>query len=240
MHKSLEAYVSDVIFDRAERAIFALGDGRVVFEDGPEFEAHPMGSILCAASHPSGEGIITGGDDGRLVWTTGQGSTLLFEQKRAWIDVLAVSAETSLIAFGVGKTLHVLDAKDPKFSRTFVHEHSVAGVDFDPKGRRIAVATYNGAALWYARIEGQTPQILKWAGSHIGIKWSPDGKFIISAMQENALHGWRLSDSQNLRMGGYPAKIKSLDFFAKGKLMASSGAQGAVVWPFLKANGPMG
>ena len=41
-------------------------------------------------------------------------------------------------------------------------------------------------------------------------------------------------------MGGYPAKIKSVSFFAKGKLLATSGANGAVVWPFLKPTGPMG
>ena len=31
--------------------------------------APPMtGPILCAAAHPSGDGVVTGGDDGRLIW----------------------------------------------------------------------------------------------------------------------------------------------------------------------------
>jgi len=41
-------------------------------------------------------------------------------------------------------------------------------------------------------------------------------------------------------MGGYPAKVKSLSWLSKGMLMATSGANGAVVWPFAGATGPMG
>src|ERR1700744_5310637 len=68
----------------------------------------------------------------------------------------------------------------------------------------------------------------------------PAGRFLASAMQETALHGWRLQDSRDMRMGGYPAKPKSLAFLADGALLATSGASGVVVWPFAGANGPMG
>jgi WD40 repeat protein len=116
----------------------------------------------------------------------------------------------------------------------------VADLAFEPKGRRLAAATYGGVWLWYARIEAQKPAKLSWAGSHVGIAWSPDGKFLVSAMQENQLHGWRVADEKNMRMGGYPAKPKSLAFLNKGSLMATSGANGVVVWPFAGATGPMG
>ena len=43
-----------------------------------------------------------------------------------------------------------------------------------------------------------------------------------------------------MQMGGYPAKVKSLTFLFNGLLMATSGSQGAVVWPFAGSNGPMG
>jgi WD40 repeat protein len=134
----------------------------------------------------------------------------------------------------------VLDSADPKFRRAFAHERAVADLAFDPKGRKLACATYGGATLWFARIETQAPTFLKWAGAHIGIAWSPDAKLLISTMQENALHGWRLSDAKDMRMTGYAAKPRSLAFVAKGALMASSGASGAVIWPISGANGPMG
>ena len=82
--------------------------------------------------------------------------------------------------------------------------------------------------------------MLKWAGSHIAVVWSPDGRFLISAMQENQLHGWRVADEKNMRMGGYPSKPRSLAFLSKGALLATSGANGAVVWPFAGSTGPMG
>ncbi|HET9160908.1 MAG TPA: WD40 repeat domain-containing protein, partial [Caulobacteraceae bacterium] len=198
------------------------------------------GAILCAAAHPSGEGVLTGGDDGKVMWVRPAGAQVVAEVRGRWIDCLAASRESGLIAFGAGRELHVRDAADAAFARMFAHDKSVADVAFDPKGRRIAVATYGGAALWYARIAEQKPLFLKWAGSHIALAFSPDNRFLMSAMQENQLHGWRLADSKDLRMGGYPAKVKSMVFLAKGQLMATSGAQGAVVWSFAGAGGPMG
>jgi WD40 repeat protein len=190
--------------------------------------------------HPSGEGLVTGGDDGKVMWTRPGGAEPIATVKGRWIDCVAASKESGLIAFGAGRELHVRDVADAAFARTFTHDKSVADVAFDPKGRRLAAATYGGAALWYARIAEQKPLFLKWAGSHIALAFSPDNRFLMSAMQENQLHGWRLSDSKDLRMGGYPAKVKSLAFLAKGQLMATSGAQGAVVWSFAGAAGPMG
>jgi WD40 repeat protein len=239
MQASFDAYVTAVSFDSAGQAVFALGDGTVRFEDGTRVEAHD-GAVLSAVLHPSGAGIVTGGDDGRLVHTRQSGAAELASLPGKWIDAVAASAASGLIAFAAGRDLHVRDTADAAFSRTFVHEKSVADLAFEPKGRRIAAATYGGVWLWYARIEGQKPAKLSWAGSHVGIAWSPDGKFLISAMQENQLHGWRVADEKNMRMGGYPAKPKSLAFLNKGSLMATSGANGVVVWPFAGATGPMG
>ena len=237
---AFDAYVTAALFDRAGRAVFALGDGTVRFEGGETVEAHPDGAVLCAVLPPAGEGVLTGGDDGRVALSTPAGAKEVASVPGRWIDAIAASADSKLIAFSAGRDLHVRDTADPAFARVFAHEKSVADVAFDPKGRRLAVATYGGVALWYARIEGQKPTFMKWAGSHVALAWSPDGKFLISAMQENQLHGWRVADEKNMRMGGYPSKVKSLSFLSKGRLMATSGANGAVCWPFTSATGPMG
>jgi WD40 repeat protein len=184
--------------------------------------------------------MLTGGDDGRVVLSTPAGTEERAKVAGRWIDALDASADSKLLAFSAGRELHVRDWSEPGFSRVFAHEKTIADVRFDPKGRRLAVATYGGVWLWYARIADQKPATLKWAGSHVGVCWSPDGKFLMSAMQENQLHGWRVADEKNMRMGGYPAKVKSLQFLSKGALMATSGANGAVVWPFAGATGPMG
>ncbi|HEY2661687.1 MAG TPA: WD40 repeat domain-containing protein [Caulobacteraceae bacterium] len=239
MKAAFDAYVTAALFDRHGAALFALGDGTVRTEAGETLPAHD-GAVLSAASHPSGEGVITGGDDGRVVWSQARGVQALAEIKGRWIDAVAANPASGLIAFSAGREAHVRDVADAAFARTFLHDKSVADLAFDPKGRRLAAATYGGAVLWYARIAQQTPVKLNWAGSHIAVTFSPDGKFLMSSMQESQLHGWRLSDAKDMRMGGYPAKVRSLVFMAKGMLLATSGAPGAVVWPFGGANGPMG
>ena len=239
MNYSFDAYVTAALFDRAGRAAFALGDGTVRFEGGETTPAHD-GAALSACLPPRGEGILTGGDDGRVALSTPAGAQEIAKVPGRWIEAIAASAESGLVAFAAGRELHVRDTADPAFARVFTHEKSVADVAFDPKGRRLAVATYGGVWLWYARIADQKPATLKWAGSHVTVCWSPDGKFLISAMQENQLHGWRVADEKNMRMGGYPSKVKSLAFLSKGALLATSGANGAVCWPFAGATGPMG
>ena len=59
-------------------------------------------------------------------------------------------------------------------------------------------------------------------------------------MQENALHGWRLADSRNMRMTGYPGKTRSMSWSHDGAWLATSGAEAAIVWPFKDKDGPMG
>ena len=235
---TFDAQVTAALFDRTS-ALFALGDGSVRFEGG-EFSAAHDGAILCAAVHPSGDGVVTGGDDGRVIWHRRGDAGVLATAKGQWIDAIDASAESGLIAFSAGKTLSVIDAKDAGFRRDFAHERTVSGVAFEPKGRRIATSTYGGAALWFARIAEQKPTFLKWAGSHTAVGWSPDGAFVITSMQDSQLHGWRIKDQKNLRMGGYPSKVRSMSFLSNGQLLATSGAQGAVLWPFIGSNGPMG
>jgi WD40 repeat protein len=241
-----DAYVTAAIFDAGGLAAFALGDGTVRLVTPASVltvEAHD-GAVLCATQHPSGRGMVTGGDDGAVVWSRLEGdegvATRLARQQGRWIDAIAASPASGLIAYAFGKQAAVLDVADAGFERSFTHERSVAGLAFDPKGRRLAVASYGGVSLWWAKIADQKPSVLRWPGGHGVLAWSPDGKFLISSLQENQLHGWRLSDAKDMRMGGYPAKVKSLAFTDNGAILATSGAGGAVVWPFTGATGPMG
>jgi WD40 repeat protein len=236
---SFDAHVSAVVEDGGEAA-FALGDGRVCWAGGAAVAAHD-GAVLCAAAPPAGAGVLTGGDDGRLAWSTREGTRVLFEAPRGrWIDALAVSADSGLIAVASGRQVTVLDAADGAFHRTFDHPASVAGLAFDPRGRRLAAATYGGLALWYARIAAQKPAMLRCAGSHLQVLFSPDGRFAVSAMQEPALHAWRLADGKDMAMSGYETRVRGFGFTGEGRVLATSGAPGVVLWPFTGAGGPMG
>jgi WD40 repeat protein len=101
------------------------------------------------------------------------------------------------------------------------------------------VSHYDGATLWWTGSLGGTPKRFKWRGSHIGISWSPDGNYVMTATQESELHGWRLSDGANMRMTGYSKKVRSLDWIAKPSYLISAGSDSVIAWPF-SGRGPMG
>ena len=71
---------------------------------------------------------------------------------------------------------------------------------------------------------------MPWKGAHTGVTVSPDGKFLVTQMQEPALHGWRLDDMKHMRMTGYPTKVKSVSWSAKGRFLASAGANATYAW----------
>jgi len=107
------------------------------------------------------------------------------------------------------------------------------------KGKHVAASHYNSATLWFVGAKTDAPRRLEWKGSHTALAIHPDGDAVVTAMQENALHGRRLSDDQHMRMSGYPAKTQSLSFTRHGKWLVSSGADAMVLWPFF-GGGPMG
>lgn len=217
---------------------FALGDGRVLLVEGGEtsVQAHETG-LLAAEEMLDGSGLVTSGDDGliRRVSTDGSVETLS-EWPRKWIDILACGPSGS-VAFASGRTVRVRLANGEE--KEFPHERAIGGLAFAPKGMRLAVSHYDGATLLWVNTNG-SPQKLEWKGAHLGVSFSPDGKYLVTTMQENALHGWRLADVQDMRMTGYPGKVKSFSWSIKGRYLATSGANAAIVWPFFGKTGPMG
>ena len=65
-------------------------------------------------------------------------------------------------------------------------------------------------------------------------------KFLITAMHEPSLHGWRLADTRHMRMTGYPGRVRSMSWNAGGKALATAGADAVILWPFGSKDGPMG
>src|SRR5262249_49133188 len=61
-----------------------------------------------------------------------------------------------------------------------------------------------------------------------------------TAMQEPTLHGWRLGDRKDMRMSGYGARVRSLEFSAGGRWLATAGSTQLILWPFEGKDGPMG
>jgi len=230
------AHVVGAAFLEGEPAL-ALADGIVVIgEPGAQkrIAAHPEGAILLARS--DGKRLITGGDDGRVATVDAGGSLgMIADEKGRWIDALAMRG--GAVAWAAGRRATARD--EAGAVKSFEAPTTVRGLCFLPKGYRLALAHYNGVSLWFPNAAAE-PTLLEWKGSHLDATASPDGRFLVTSMQENALHGWRLADSRNMRMTGYPGKTRSLSWSHDGHWLATSGADACIVWPFKDKDGPMG
>jgi WD40 repeat protein len=222
-----------------DRAAFVGAEESVALVDADGAISHVTvhdGGILCTAS--DGARIAMGGDDGKLVALDGGGEVtpLALDAKRRWIDNVALHPDGA-VAWSAGKTAFVRSGKGE--DKTFDMPSTVGGLAFAPKGLRVAAAHYGGVTLWFPNMTAQ-PEFLEWAGSHLGVTFSPDNKFLVTTMHEPALHGWRLADNRHMRMSGYPGRVRSMSWSAGGKFLATSGADTVILWPFASKDGPMG
>jgi WD40 repeat protein len=221
-----------------DAAAFVLGEEAVLLfgRDGePHRVAIHGGAILAVAC--DGQRLVTGGDDGKVMATdaTGRSTEVAVDRKHRWIDRVAISS--GVIAWSAGKQAFVKTAK--REARTVELPSSAGGLAFAPKGLRLAIAHYNGATLWFPNAAAE-PERLAWKGSHLAVTFSPDGKFLVTAMQEPTLHGWRLADGKHMRMAGYAGKVRSLGWTADGDWLATGGSNQLILWPFTGKDGPMG
>ncbi len=222
----------------ARTPVFVLGEEALLFagEDGERRVNVHRGGILASAGDE--KRIVTGGDDGHLVSTSAAGETkeLAADEKKRWIDQIALGPDGA-VAFSAGKVANVITAKGER--RTFEAPSTVAGLAFAPKGFRLAVAHYNGVSFSFPNAAAK-PEFFEWKGSHLAVTVSPGGRFLVTAMQEPMLHGWRVADSKHMRMSGYSARVRSLSWTADGSALATSGSEQLILWPFDGKDGPMG
>jgi hypothetical protein len=221
---------------------FAASDGKFHRLDMGHKVTEAHQGMLASVTDPLTNSIVSGGEDGKVLRIAADGTVdEIAVVPRKWITSVA-AGPSGAVAFATGKVATVV-SPDGK-SREFAEQRSIEGVAFAPKGLRIAAARYNGVTLHWAGTNG-APVDLEWKGAHNAVTFSPDGRFLVTAMQENALHGWKLDskpgeETRHMRMTGYPAKIKAMSWSPKGKWLASSGAPAAIVWPFAAKDGPMG
>jgi WD40 repeat protein len=218
-------------------AVFALGDEAMLFVEPngePRRVAMHDGAILATVADD--ERIVSGGDDGKVMATDAKGQTraLATDAKHRWIDHVAIGPDGA-VAWSAGKSAFA----QGKELREFEAPSTVGALAFLPKGFRLAVAHYNGATLWFPNAAA-APEFLEWKGSHLAATVSPNGRFLVTAMQDPMLHGWRISDRKNMRMSGYAARVTSLGWSAGGDWLATSGAPQLILWPFQGKDGPMG
>ncbi|WP_241663693.1 WD40 repeat domain-containing protein [Oecophyllibacter saccharovorans] len=204
-------------------------------EEWQVVELHEGGICLATDSQPGS--FLSGGEDGRVMRLQADGRSEELHKGRSWVDCVASTPDN--IAFSVKKDVHLCNAAGNETLKVLPHPSALSGLAFDAKGRRLAASHYNGVSLWFVKSRDARPRLLEWKGSHIGLIIHPRDEAIVTSMQENELHGWRLPDGHNMRMSGYPRQVRSMSFTPRGRWLATSGADSAILWPFF-GGGPMG
>jgi hypothetical protein len=194
------------------------------------------GACLALAADPAG-GFLSGGDDGRVVHMPISGNgAVLAHLPGAWIDNVVTSRE-GVRAWSSGRRVQRMQANQLRSVELPV---SVNALAFDSAGKQLAMAHAGGVTLWQQR--NDTPanaqdeeadlRRLEWSGLHRTLAWSPDDRYLVTGMQENALHGWRVADAADIEMGGYEGQPRSLSFASDGRYLATSGSMRPVCWRF--------
>ena len=255
----LGAPVVNVVWDAESGAIgFALGDGHLAvvnakWADGPRVEPKPGGGVsvieakapapqpVRAACHQesclslaadAGGGFLTGGDDGRVVHVPRVGApAVLAHIPDTWVNALASCSRTGTRAFASGKQVYRMVEGE---IQSIDLPAPATAIAFNPDGECLAIAHSGGATLWS---NDGASRLLAWSGYHRVLVWSPDGQYLVSGMQENALHGWRVADGGDIEMGGYPGQPLSLSFAHDGRYLTTSGGTRPVCWSFDPPNG---
>jgi WD40 repeat protein len=228
----------------ARTAAVALGDGRVVFPGLGDGEPRPadleLGAMALSVQGDPGRGrVLIGTEDGRLLAVRpGAEPVVLADTDAGWIEALAVAPDGGRIAFAQGRTVQLLDAAGGETGLFRDHPSTVTGLAFSPSGGALAAAHYGGVSV-YTLDDGERRQ-LRWHGSHIAVRWSPDGRFIATAMQDRELHCWPADASSNgVRMAGYPTKVRDLAFTPDGAFLTAAGADTVTAWD-CRGKGPGG
>ncbi len=135
----------------------ALADGVVLLGEPDEQKrvvVHPDATILTAVG--DGSTLMTGGDDGRVVALRAGGEAHeIADEKGRWIDALTLRGNAC--AWSAGKQVSARD--EAGVVKTWSAPSTVRGLAFQPKGYRLAATHYNGATLWFPKVEG-APQTL--------------------------------------------------------------------------------
>ncbi len=164
------------------------------------------GSLVAEFSHESTAGFAQFSPDGRWVistsedktarlwdWQTGKAWTepLHHDAAVVWADVSADSQR--VITLSRDQTARIWEASSGKLLHTLPHAkepYHFNSVQFSPDGRLVVVASGNTAQIWNAHTGQPVTAPLKHAGRVDSVRFSPDGKRLVTACHDATARLW--------------------------------------------------
>lgn len=232
--------VNSIAFSQDGSALaLGLGNGGVHIARGEDRKTHAVHTGAVPAIRAYDDGFISLSDDGTLKTVSAEGMVADFADfKGAWTETMDVHANGS-VAVAVGKQVHLWTKRDAQARVLEGHEGSVTDICFAPDGMGLAASHRDGVTLWAWPHYEPKAMKLGWKGAHLRVTISGDKRWIVTAMQEGALHLWNVALKRDYQMRGYWTKPTSMAWSADRKWLATSGSETVILWPFDKG-GPDG
>lgn len=138
-----------------------------------------------------------------------------------------------LAAHGTGNSAHLWNLEDDSVLKLASQQHRVFELDMNRAGDRLAVVTEGGAALICDAITGQPiGKPLIHGGVIVDIRFSPDGKRVVTSGRDNSAKLWDAETGQPLCDPLHmPDTVISVDFSPDSqRLITASFGQVAQLW----------
>ncbi len=141
------------------------------------------------------------------------------------------------MAVAFSRYVYIFDVDGIEKWRSDEHPSTVSAIEWS-NVTELATACY-GRVTFFEIHSDHLNQKLEWQGSLVSMALSPDGDIVACGSQDNSVHFWRRSTSQDAEMTGYPGKPSQLAFDHTGTVLATGGSEQITVWSF-QDNGPEG
>jgi WD40 repeat protein len=217
----------------------------VVYQGTGTFLATPLlsvngHSIDGLAFSYDGQFLAAGGQTGEVsIWRMQSELPELIatvKNPSVWVDRLSWSPTQNLLAFSLGKYVHIWDATRGDVAAILNFDtSSVLDLTWHPDGQRLSVSGYQGIKIWTAEDWNDAPYLLTVPSASVAIAWSPDGKYIASGNLDRTITVSEWNSPHPWVMQGFPGKIRQLawsNVFTKAgaSLLASASVEAIVVW----------
>ncbi len=191
-------------------------------------QAHGLDTSVLQWS-PEGRFLASAGQRGGVkIWDSSDGTLLQdIDCGGDWVQHLNW-APNGTLACASGKSITLWSANGDLIQRFDPSSSTVTGLQWLADGR-LCSSSYGMVNVWSVN-QQSAQRFLPWKDSLLGMAVSPDERFIAAACQDNAIHLWFLKTGEDLHIGGYPAKPKSMDWSFDGRYLATASEKMVVIW----------
>ncbi|MEO1990957.1 MAG: serine/threonine-protein kinase, partial [Pirellulales bacterium] len=203
------------------------------------------GTVRGVSWHPSGQQVISAGEDGMLkLWSPFGVSQpaqhmkpvcqiLAHREEPFWTtawsptgDHIAAAGATGFVGvWPVTGTHGVVSLKG--------HQGIVYGIDFSPDGKHLVTGGRDGTArIWDVLSGNELTRCEPHGGTIYSVVFSPDGRQVVMGLQNSTASVWNIHDSHpHVVLSGHTGRVFDVLFFDQGRKIATASEDATVrVW----------